>query len=103
MALTLDGAGRIVQLQDYDDEAVAERDLGRRARGAAGGEPPATEVVSGFALFVQVTDMQRSLPFYELRGFTVADSFALRARRSGRRCDPRTPRSCSPRSMRTRW
>jgi len=74
--LTLDDAGQIAQLQDYADEPAAHHDLKLRAARAAGETPPAPAVVSGLVPFVHVSNMRRSLAFYELLGFTIGDSFA---------------------------
>jgi SnoaL-like domain/Glyoxalase/Bleomycin resistance protein/Dioxygenase superfamily len=70
-ALTIDRAGRIIQLQDYSSAAAAEHDMAVRAEGPGSlGASPA----SGLVPFVHVADIGRSVAFYELVGLEMRDS-----------------------------
>jgi len=71
--LTLDPAGRIVELQDYSSVAAAEHDLAIRARPAADRAGPSP--VTGLVPFALVADVERSVAFYRLLGFEVNDTF----------------------------
>jgi len=75
LVLTLDG-GLIREIQQYASEASALHDLRVRRVGAAPGPP-----VSGLVPFVHVGDIERSVAFYELLGFTVRDAFEPDGRR----------------------
>ncbi|MGH2967954.1 MAG: VOC family protein [Solirubrobacteraceae bacterium] len=77
--LTLDAAGRIVELQDYSSEAAAEYDLSIRsdAAAAAGEHDPAPPrvPVSNLVPFAHVADVERSVAFYRLLGFATRHTY----------------------------
>jgi limonene-1,2-epoxide hydrolase/predicted enzyme related to lactoylglutathione lyase len=73
VVLTLDGEGRIAQVQDYLSEAAAEHDLALRAGAGPGAGPPPP--VAGLVPFTQVADIERSVAFYALLGLQVEDTF----------------------------
>ncbi len=66
--LSLDAAGRITRLLDYQDFAAAERDLAAPAAGPAGR-------IARLVPFVHVRDLVTSVAFYRLLGFTVTDDY----------------------------
>lgn len=76
IVLTLSGDGLIREIQQYLSEEAALHDLQVRREGAPPGPP-----VSGLVPFVHVSDVDRSVAFYELLGFTVNDSFEPDGRR----------------------
>lgn len=71
-ALTVDEAGRVVQLQDYSSRALAERDIAVRTRGPVAGAP--SPPISGLVPFVEVRDVGRSVAFYRLLGLLLRDT-----------------------------
>jgi len=70
LALTLDPDERIVELQNYSNEAAAEHDLALRA-----GDRPPPAPVSDLVPFVHVADVERSIRFYRLLGFEPHDTY----------------------------
>jgi hypothetical protein len=80
-ALTLNAAGRIVQMQGYPNAAAAEHDLALRSRSA---EDPvlAGARVARLVPFVFVGDVDRSVAFYRLLGFEVTATFEPQGRLS---------------------
>jgi hypothetical protein len=70
IVLTPDGDGLAREIQQYLSVEAALHDDRVRADGAPAGPP-----VSGLVPFVHVTDVDRSVAFYELLGFAVNDSF----------------------------
>lgn len=74
LALTVDGEGRIAELQDYSSRTAVDRDLALRARGpaAVGAESPRAPT-TGLVPFVQVADVARSIDFYRLLGLEVRE------------------------------
>ncbi len=74
-ALTVDEAGRITELQDYSGRAVAEHDLALRARGPAPGVASPMSPVSSLVPFVHVTDVARSVGFYQLLGLELRETY----------------------------
>ena len=67
--LTLDAAGRITQLLDYSNPAVAERDLVSPAPGESAG------TVGRLVPFVDVQDVAASVAFYRSLGFAVTREY----------------------------
>ena len=74
-ALTVDGAGRITELQDYSTRAAAEHDIALRARGQEAGRPRPAAPVSGLVPFVHVADVARSVAFYRLLGLELRETY----------------------------
>jgi SnoaL-like domain len=76
-ALTLDRAGRIIELQDYSSAAAAEHDIAVRAQGPAevgGATASPASSVNGLVPFVHVAEVGRSVAFYRLLGLEVRES-----------------------------
>jgi SnoaL-like domain len=72
LLVTVDASGAITHLLDCTSAAVAERDMALRAAGGAG-DPPAG--VSNLVPFLHVTDVGRSIAFYELLGLRVCETY----------------------------
>lgn len=73
VALTLDPSGRIRQMHDYENPAIAERDLALLAHPQRPQETAGA--VTGLVPFVHVADVTRSIEFYQLLGMRVQRTF----------------------------
>jgi ketosteroid isomerase-like protein len=75
IALTVDYAGRITEIQDYSTRAAAEHDLDLRLRGPIAREPSPISGVGDLVPFVHVADVRRSVDFYRLLGLELRETY----------------------------
>jgi catechol 2,3-dioxygenase-like lactoylglutathione lyase family enzyme len=75
LALTVDDAGRITELQDYSTEATAGRDASLRTRGTATDDRSPASPVTGLVPFAHVADVERSVAFFELLGLELRETY----------------------------
>lgn len=105
VALATDQSGRIVRMQDYENTAIAERDLTILAAPESSPAQP-TGPVTNLVPFVFVADVARSIEFYQRLGMRLRRTFepdgelnwamldneqaAIMFARAGEPVDPRT-------------
>jgi hypothetical protein len=75
LALTVDEAGRITELQDYSTKATAEHDATLRTRRTATDDPSPASPVTGLVPFAHVADVERSVAFLELLGLELRETY----------------------------
>jgi hypothetical protein len=75
LALTVDEAGRITELQDYSTKATAEHDATLRTRRPASDDPSPASPVTGLVPFAHVADVERSVVFFELLGLELRETY----------------------------
>jgi hypothetical protein len=75
LALTVDEAGRITELQDYSTPATAEQDATLRTRGPATDDRSPASPITGLVPFAHVADVERSVAFFELLGLEVRGTY----------------------------
>jgi SnoaL-like domain len=75
IALTIDTAGHITEIQDYSTRAAAEHDLALRMAGPVVGEPSSASAVGDLVPFVHVADVRRSVDFYRLFGLELRETY----------------------------